>query len=244
MNVVTFYRAGICPALDYAQRLLESWGYHFLPEPGAKVQYLLLPVPSFDGEGQIKDGGDLEALLRTLPKSVTVIGGNLNTPLLDNYKTMDLLQDADYVTGNAKITAHCALKLAMEQLPVILAGQRVLIIGWGRIGKCLSQLLKNMGAQVTVAARKEPDRSMLRALGYAAVDTADIDTRPYRVIYNTAPTMVCPDCPSSALKIDLASRPGLGGPDVLWARGLPRKMAPESSGALIAGCVVHILNKE
>ena len=36
------------------------------------------------------------------------------------------------------------------------------------------------------------------------------------------------------MKIDLASEKGLGGEDVIWARGLPGIHAPESSGRLIA----------
>jgi len=115
------------------------------------------------------------------------------------------------------------------------------VIGWGRIGKCLAQLLKSIGAQVTVAARKESDRVMLKALGYGALDTCELDTTPYRLIFNTVPQMICPDCPGKGLKIDLASKLGLGGEDVLWARGLPGKDAPESSGHLIAQTVLRFI---
>ena len=43
-----------------------------------------------------------------------------------------------------------------------------------------------------------------------------------------------PDCRGNALKIDLASCPGMLGDDVIIARGLPGKYVPESSGRLIA----------
>jgi hypothetical protein len=37
---------------------------------------------------------------------------------------------------------------------------------------------------------------------------------------------------------------GIGGEDVLWAKGLPAIYAPESSGKLIADTVKRLLNKE
>ena len=92
-----------------------------------------------------------------------------------------------------------------------------------------------------VAARKETDRAILAALGYGVRDTEHLDTSPYRVVFNTAPTMIVPCCCGSALKIDLASKPGIGGADVLWARGLPGKDAPESSGKLIAQTVLRFI---
>lgn len=244
MRVQKLYQAGSSAALDHAARILKTCGYSFLSQPGPDVQCLLLPVPSFDTEGHIQGDGDLRELLTKLPKTVTIIGGNLDTKLLEDYRKIDLLQDPGYVSENARITAHCAVRLAMNKLPVVLTGQPVLVVGWGRIGKCLAQLLQNLGAHVTVAARKETDRSMLRALGYDAVDTAYLNTHPYRVIFNTVPAMLSPNCPGEGLKIDLASRLGLGSLDVIWARGLPGKDAPESSGMLIAKSVMCILEKE
>lgn len=46
------------------------------------------------------------------------------------------------------------------------------------------------------------------------------------------------------MKIDLASKPGIGGTDVLWARGLPGKFAPESAGKLIAQTILRLLKEE
>jgi dipicolinate synthase subunit A len=157
---------------------------------------------------------------------------------------VDLLQDERYLALNARITAHCAVKVALQQLPVILDSCETLVIGWGRIGKCLAQLLQRMGANVTVCARKAADRSMLAALGYQVQDTQTVDLSAYRIIFNTVPTMLFPSCPGNGLKIDLASQLGLGSNDVIWARGLPGKDAPESSGTLIAETLLPLCSKE
>ena len=239
-----FYSTGHTAALVHAIRMLHDNGVEFLPCPDRHATHLLLPVPSFDPDGRIKGGGSLEALLWQLPEDVVIIGGMLDRPELAKYQTVDLLEDPGYVAENAAITAYCAIRLAMQQLPVMLKHCPTLIVGWGRIGKCLARLLRQMDATVTIAARKEADRAMIGALGYTAVDTDGIDPRPYRLIFNTAPQMVLAHCPGNSLKIDLASKPGIGGNDVIWARGLPGKDAPESSGALIAKTVLHYINKE
>ena len=244
MGDCIIYAAGYSPAMGYCIRTLKYAGITILSEPSMQVTHLLLPVPSFTPDGTIVGGGNLRTLLTLLPRNIIVIGGNLDRPELDDYPTVDLLQDAQYLALNAQITAHCAVKVALQQLPVILDGCEVLVIGWGRIGKCLAQLLQRLGANVTVCARKAADRSMLAALGYRAEDTETVDLSAYRVIYNTAPTMLFPACPGNGLKIDLASRLGLGSSDVVWARGLPGKEAPESSGTLIANTILPLLGKE
>lgn len=246
-----FYTAGCTQAIKFAAGEMAKKGCCFAEKPDTSVTHLLLGVPSFDADGTLKGGGRIEDILPLFDKNVTVVGGNLHTPALADYATIDLLQDAVYVAQNADITAHCAVKIALQQLPVTMNGCHVLILGWGRIGKCLAALLRKMGAVVTVAARKEADRAILSALGYGTEDILRLDYSllRYRLIFNTVPTPVLgkealcfcrPDC----LKIDLASVKGMDGQDVIWARGLPGKQTPESSGALIAQTILRLCNQK
>ena len=239
MNEYTFYCAGSNRALYYAAAFLMEEGAIFVPCPDQTVTHLLLPIPSFDADGRVKGGGDLADVLSHLPKTVTVIGGNLNRPELAEYETVDLLEDPWYLARNANITAHCALELALSKLTVTLEKCPVLIIGWGRIGKCLAKLLQGLGAQVTVAARKESRRVMIDALGYESCSLEKVHTEQYRLIINTVPAMIFPTVPGTGLKIDLASTPGMAGRDILHAKGLPALLAPESSGELIAQSITH-----
>ena len=244
MNELIFYCAGSSRALYYAAAFLMEEGAIFLPCPDHTVTHLLLPIPSFEADGSIKGGGDLTDILARLPKTVTVIGGNLKRPELAEYETLDLLEDPWYLARNASITAHCALELALAKLPITLEKCPVLIVGWGRIGKCLAKLLHGLGACVTVAARKESRRVMIDALGYQSCAIEDIRTEKYRLIINTVPAMVLPAAPGTALKMDLASVPGIGGKDVMHARGLPGKLAPESSGTLIAQTITQWIKEK
>lgn len=238
---ILFYTAGGSPALTHAIHLLKQAGIPFTRQTDLAATHLLCPVPSFSDNSQLVGGGHLETVLPQLSKDITIVGGNLNHPALKDYKTIDLLQDDTYVAANAQITAHCALRYAMEHLPVTLQHCPVLILGWGRIGKCLGRLLSGLGAKVTVATRKSADRAMAQALGYQATPIDRLNTDGFRLIYNTIPVMVLPQG-SDALCIDLASKAGIGGSGVLHARGLPGKDAPESSGQLIAETVLRLLN--
>lgn len=244
MNELTFYCAGSSRALYYAAAFLMEEGAVFLPCPDHAVTHLLLPIPSFEADGSIKGGGDLSEILARLPKTVTVIGGNLKRPELAEYETLDLLEDPWYLARNASITAHCTLELALARLPITLEKCPVLIVGWGRIGKCLAKLLHGLGANVTVAARKESRRVMIDTLGYRSCPMEKIRTENYRLIINTVPAMVLPSAPGTALKMDLASVPGIGGKDVVQARGLPGLLAPESSGALIAQTITQWIKEK
>lgn len=243
--------AGKAPAAGYACTYLKEQGFAVLDRPSPAGRHVLLDVPSFRPDGELRFGGDVEQLLRELPPDVTVWGGNLSHSALAGYRTVDLLKDPDYLAQNAYITAECVLDVTLPRFSGLLRGCPVLIIGWGRIGKCLARLLRALDADVTVAARKETDRAILTALGYRTVATARLtDLLPqYRLIYNTAPepvlsreqTVLCsPDC----LKVELASKPGMEGEDIFVARGLPGVHRPEASGQLIARTMIRYLNKE
>lgn len=251
MSKYIFYPINSSPVLRAASEGFKSRGYGVVSCPCESVTHLLLPVPSFDEQGLVKGGGDPDAVLGRLPKNVTVVGGNIPEGRFPEHTVVDLLKDPTYLAANASITAYCAMGLAMAELPVILRGCKTLILGWGRIGRCLSALLWALEADVTVGARKETDRAMAEALGYRAVDPAALgrELNEYRLIFNTAPAPVLNKeqtvhCRENCLKIDLASVPGIEADHILWARGLPGKNAPESSGKLIARCVIRMLGKE
>ncbi len=250
MNGSVFYSAGHTKALDYAVQALKRHGCCVIDKPDSRVTHLLLDVPSFGADGYLRGGGNIEDVLTTLNANTTIVGGNLQHSALSCRKVVDLLKDPIYLSENADITAHCAVKLALSQLPITLKGCQVLVIGWGRIGKCLSKLLKNMGAIVTVATRKDADRAMLQTLGYDTENSTDLNygLARYRVIFNTAPSSVISEealafCHPSCLMFDLASEKGIAGSDVIWARGLPGKDAPETSGELIARSILRLRQK-
>ena len=215
--------------------------------PSPDITHLLLDVPSFQPGGELRGGGRMEPLLDRLPSGIVILGGNLTHSGLAAFSCVDLLKDPLYAALNARITAQCALRAASEGMSRTFDALPVLILGWGRSGKCLAALLKSMGADVTVAARKPSDRAMLQALGYgaSAPELLSGSLSRYRVLFNTIPAGILTEADlkhcGSCLKIDLASGSALPGPDVIQANGLPGRYAPESSGELIAETVIRLI---
>ena len=228
-------------AVRSAAQYLADAGLPLTYKPAPDISHVLLPVPSF-GNGE----GYLAHLLTDLPDDVIISGGFLDTPLLQGYQTVDFLKDPYYLAENAAITASCAIRMLNR---ISLKGKPVLLIGWGRIGKCLCRLLEAAGAALTVAVRKDTDRAMIRALGLRGISIGDArqELHHYDVILNTVPEMVLPDIDAKpdAIILELASRPGISGANIIDARGLPGKMAPEASGKLIAKTFIRLsLGKE
>ncbi len=159
---------------------------------------------------------------------------------------------------NAVPTAEGAIQIAMEELPITLHDARVLVIGFGRLGRALGPRLRGLGARVRVAARRYEQRAAAESMG---LDSEGMDRLSdwlcsYDLVYNTVPSTVLGVEELAALKeralvIDLASRPGgvdmdaasTLGVRVVWALSLPGKAAPVTSGRYIKDTVYHIMEE-
>ncbi len=240
MGKELLFPIGVSKSCHFACGFLERSGFRLTDHPSPEITHLLLDIPGCSEPAALKE------LLRMLPKTITVIGGKLDMDFLKDYRKYELLKDSRFAAKNASITAECALRAAAPYLTATFADSPALILGWGRIGKCLAGLLSAVGCPVTVAARKESDRAMLETLGFRAVDFSGIEEQllHHRILFNTVPEGITLDDKSDlCIKIDLASAPGLQGSNIIPARGLPGKYAPESAGKLIAETIGRI-NKE
>ena len=123
---------GSSPAHSYACRVLEKQGFVIEKGPTAPIHGILMDVPtplSMDTE-RIHRNPDAAA-------SIPVFCGNVQYSLPSGFRCVDLLRDPEYIARNADITARCAIRVACGSMNRTLLGLPVLVIGWGRIGKCL-----------------------------------------------------------------------------------------------------------
>jgi len=232
------YCAGVTPACRWACKFLSEAGISISDAPGWDTGHLLLDVPSFR-PGLWKEES-LDTLLSSLPNDIIIWGGNLAHSRLEPYKKFDLLKDEAYLLENADITADCTIPIAESALSRPWPEISALVIGWGRIGKFLSAKLQNLGCDVTIASRNPYHRCEAESLGLHTKETLE-GTLEFDLIINTAPAYVLYSREREAsVKIDLASIRGIAGDDVIWARGLPGKYAPERSGKLIADTVLRL----
>ena len=244
LNKPVFYLSTDAPALQHAADYIQRQGFFFADSPSHSFTHLLLPVPSLDGNGCWK----AEMPILPLPKHTVLVGGNIPPEAARGHPVIDLLADDIYLAQNASITAHCAIKVALRHWDRTFYRSRALIIGWGRIGKCLASLLTGLGAKVCVSARKEQDLALAAALGLDAVHTGLISSvaSNFDIIFNTVPypLLNTTECDPSCLLIELASTPGILGDGVIDARGLPGKEAPHSSGILIGKTVLRLVQEK
>ena len=252
--------------------ICSEWG-----EAISGCQLLLLPLPaSSDGihihcpllhqNEEIK----LSKVLDLIPSSTPVLGGRFSPSvkkiILDKgFLGIDYFQREEFQIKNAVPTAEGAIAIAMNELPITISGAKVAVVGNGRIGKVLSQKLKLLDAEVTVAARKSIDLALVESCGMMALpidirdgkNTLEHLTNEYDVIFNTVPAWIIDEkivekMPTKTLIIDLASAPGgvdiqaarQKGLTVIWALSLPGKNSPFTAGEIIAQTVKQILLEE
>ncbi len=223
---------------------------------------LLLPVPLFREKGVLyapcHEGKILldEVLSQASPGCVIVSAGTLHTD--GDFELINLSEYEPFLLKNALLTCEGAIKVAIEHCEKSIYFCKILVTGYGRIGKILARQLKALGADVTVSARKASDFAYASVCGIKCIHTDNIAKNgSYDIIFNTVPTLILDEKTLSALEgnamiIELASKPygvdlesarSLGIKTVV-AGGLPGKTSPYSAGNVIFESTIQILNEK
>lgn len=210
-----------------------------------------------------KERININDLISSMKKGQILIAGKVSIEVKEmalsyGVKVADLLDREEMSVMNAIPTAEGAIQIAMEELPMTMHGSDCLVLGYGRIAKILAKMLKGIGANVYVAARKINDRAWIEAMGYQPLKLDEVSRKApvIDVVFNTIPAVIINEqllgrFRSDCLLIDLASRPGgidfdkakeLGLKSV-WALSLPGKVAPFSAAKYIFSTVVNILEE-
>ena len=158
-----------------------------------------------------------------------------------NWMLFQALKDETYLLENAKLTAEGAVSFAMQKASIALRDARCLVIGYGRIGKELTHLLRSFGADVTVATRRPESR---KEAGENSVSIAKMQSVLHimDLILNTVPHPVLSESgmfliKNTAFLIELASKPyGFNmeqakrmGIHACLESGIPGRYCPESA---------------
>lgn len=232
-----------------------------------RVDYIIMPLPcSTDGiflnAPFCRKSIPIESLTTIANEDCIIFGGGINKDIEEVFtarglKVFDFTKREEFNVYNAIATSEGAIQITLEELQETISGQKVLVLGFGRIAKVLANTLKNMGAVVTISARKYSDLAWAEVYGYNALHISKLESSlpQYNIIYNTIPSMVLDSyrlnlVDKNCFIIDLASRPG--GVDfqycndksikVVWALSLPGKTSPVSAGRYIGIAVENILN--
>lgn len=215
---------------------------------GGPYDLLILPCPSLDENGMLRGPEPLDpaALLSRIGPETRCYGGGL-AGRRDRLPGMlqqaaDLLADPQTAAANGRLTAEAAAALTLLHTEDSLAGQRCLVLGWGWIGRPLSLLLRNGGAQVRVAVRRTEAAAQAEGLGLEACVLPEF-RGSCSIVFNTVPAPVLTEAQlrglGSCLWVELASAPyGLpqevpAGIRLLPAGGLPGKYLPRAAAEIL-----------
>ena len=221
------------------------------------VEVVIGPIP-FTSKGKTINApfSDKEISIRELIHYLNakiLIAGSLTPEIYemidDEYIEMiDIMKREELAVLNTISTAEGAIEIAISNTNRIIHGSKILILGFGRIGKVLARKLAGLSARVTCAARKDEDLAWIRAYGHMATNINFLgeNLSEYDIIMNTVPHQILTEerikyVKEDCLLIDLASNPG--GIDkraaknrnlkLVWALALPGKVAPVTTGEFI-----------
>lgn len=238
-----------------------------LNETISKSDVILGPIPfSSNGKTINTPFSNKKILVEEFLKAVsgkTLIAGQFKQDMYEiakenNIKLIDMLKREDLSVLNAVSTAEGTIKIAIEETPKNLHGSNILVLGFGRIGKVLSNMLKGLGANVACEARKNSDLAWIKAYGYEPIPLPSLkdNLNRFDIIINTIPYIILDkenlsNVKRDALIIDLASNPG--GVDreaikeqkikFIWALSLPGKISPVTSAEFIKETLYNIFNE-
>lgn len=233
-----------------------------------KIDILITPIP-FTKDNKTVFNIDIETIeIDTLINKIigskinSFLGGLLPNNIIDklqinNIKTLDFLSDNSIAILNAIPTAEGAIQTAMEQSFKTIFNSNSLVLGYGRCGKILSNMLKGIGANVDVSYRKEEDCSYIKAYGLNAINLYEVKNfiEKYDFIFNTIPFEILnkdllKKVNKNVIIIDLASAPG--GVDYNYAReininaiycpSLPGRVAPYNASQILKDKILKFIS--
>lgn len=186
-------------------------------------------------------GGECEKLSKLCDKHGYV---------LENYFARESL-----TLKNAALTAEAAAAMLVQSTDGALLSSTVLVTGYGRIARYLAARLNAFGCEVTIAARREEQRTLAMLDGYKAVtiEQALNGLENYDYIANTVPAVLFNEenfleTAGKCVYMELASVPNAEKLfeklklHYIFAGGLPGKYSPKAAGKYIAEEAVSLIN--
>ncbi|PTM58949.1 dipicolinate synthase subunit DpsA [Desmospora activa] len=240
------------------------------PKWFATIDLLILPILGTDEDGHVDSIFTTRSLVLTqdhigkLPSHAMVVAGMAKSYLQNlcshnGVQLVELLKRDDVAIYNSIPTVEGALMMAIQSTNITIHGSRSLVLGLGRVGLTLARTLHAIGARVKVGVRTTAQVARAVEMGITPFYTENLadEVEDVDLLFNTVPELIVTEpvlavMPSTAVIIDLASKPG--GTDFAFAkkRGIKAMLAPslpgivasKTAGRILAQTITGLLSEE
>lgn len=215
------------------------------------AEVILLPVPA------TRDNLNINAPLtnKIIPLSILdkvndntlILSGGLN---LNRQNFINYLNLTEYAVLGAVPTAEGAIKSAIENTDFTLWKAKILIIGFGKLGRILLSRLKGFDCDLTVSARNNRDFSYLDAFNVKRIKTCEVKNKihSFDIVFNTVdvPLLDGGLIEGNPLIIDLSTKGCFEANEekanLIKLPALPGKTAPRTAGKIISQTVIQLID--
>lgn len=233
----------------YLEKLLKN-------EETLFQEITVLPIPATRDKIYISDSNILiEELFKSKSKSSLIFCGNkysLPSEIIKNYNIHDYSENEMFLLKNAELTAYGTINILCDKLKKPFNDSKILISGFGRVGKNLAKLLQGLDAKVFILGHKDEDSFWINKFGFSEIRDTKCLNHEFDFIINTVPNLIFSEkkLENAFCKnfIELASVPGIDKKvceklniNYILALGIPGKFYPMNAAKIIKESIINIL---
>lgn len=233
----------------YLEKLLKN-------EETIFSEITVLPIPATRDKIHIADSDILinEVFENKSKKSLIFCGNKYSLPneIIKNYNIYDYSENEMFLLKNAELTAYGAINILCSKLKKPFNDSKILISGFGRIGKNLAKLLLGLNSKIFILGHKDEDSFWINKFGFSEIKDINCLNHEFDFIINTVPNLIFSE---ERLKntlcenfIELASVPGIDKKvceklniNYISALGIPGKFYPMNAAKIIKESIINIL---
>lgn len=228
-----------------------------------KSEYIVVPIPfSTDDENVYTPKSNQTITINEFLENIsgkTIIGGKIKAEYVqklesNNNKVIDITKCREFILKNAIPTAEGVVKIIIENTDFTIDDSKIAVLGFGNVGKKISELLNNLNAHVFCYDIKKQEVANIVTYGYNVLNDFSKEISNMDVIVNTVPEQILNRktlefIDKDTLIIDVASTPGgvdfeyskTNGYKVIQALGLPGKIAPKTSAKYVKEILENLI---
>lgn len=236
----------------YLYQLIENRGFEVMPLSDGRMDNpdgcILVFSPS-----KIIEPQDI----RGLKQGSVVFGGNadeVSKLFMDSggIAYVNLLRDENFAQNNTIPTAEGCIKLIIEHTDMTFNELKIVILGYGRVGKTLAKYLVALGINTHIYSIDGQEKALAMMDTDGIINDLD-DLGDFDVVVNTIPANIfnsnqMRQCKEGSFFCDLASGNFIDldclrshGIIAMNAPALPGKVSPKSAGGYILNCICETL---